>query len=52
MAKVIVLVNSLKEHFCELWNDQRYHTKLYNETILMANKFNIKHSMAQNKEKW
>jgi len=51
MAKAIILMNSLKEHFCEIRNDLSYHSKLYNETKLMANKLNIKHPSAHNREK-
>ncbi|XP_060873504.1 uncharacterized protein LOC132947264 [Metopolophium dirhodum] len=51
MAKAIILMNSLKEHFCEIRNDLSYHSKLYSESKLMANKLNIKHPSAQNKEK-
>lgn len=51
MAKAIILINSLKEHFCEIKNDLSYHSKLYSESKLMANKLNIKHPSAQNKEK-
>jgi hypothetical protein len=32
-------------------NDLSYHSKLYSESNLMANKLNIKHPYAQNKEK-
>ncbi|XP_060867451.1 uncharacterized protein LOC132942815 [Metopolophium dirhodum] len=51
MAKAIILMNFLKEHFCEIRNDLSYHSKLYSESKLMANKLNIKHPSAQNKEK-
>ncbi|KAL4112419.1 hypothetical protein QTP88_016212 [Uroleucon formosanum] len=51
MAKAIILMNSLKEHFCEIRNDLNYHSKLYSETKLIANKLNIKHPSAHNREK-
>jgi len=50
MAKAIILMNSLKEHFCEIRNDLSYYSKLYSESKLMENKLNIKHPSAQNKE--
>jgi hypothetical protein len=51
MAKAIILMNYLKKHFCEIRNDLSYHSKLYSESKLMANKLNLKHPSAQNKEK-
>jgi hypothetical protein len=44
-------MNSLKKHFCEIRNNLSYHSKLYSKFKLMANKLNIKHTSAQNKEK-
>ena len=42
-------MNSLKEHFWEIRNDLSYHSKLYSESKLMANKLNIKQKLTLNK---